>query len=84
MTRNLTATNVGTGEYCVTPTAGSGIDTASELPVVSADYYSGAGYLHVAEVDRAAADCPSGSWEILTFEADTSKWQNIGFSIMAP
>jgi hypothetical protein len=81
-TMNLTASKVATGDYCVTPTAGSGISQASELPVVSADYFDGAGLLHVAEINSRAPNCPTGSWEVRTFETSTSKFDDIAFSII--
>jgi Collagen triple helix repeat (20 copies) len=83
-TKNLTASKVATGDYCVTATAGSGISRDSELPVVSADYFDGAAFLHVAEINSRAPNCPAGSWEVRTFETSASKFDDIAFSIIVP
>jgi hypothetical protein len=93
ISKNLTAAKITgqSGAYCVRPSAGSGIDPTTVLPVVTADLASGTGAVHTAQVSSSTyypAQCPGAAgWEIYTqaqsgiFEFESS---DVGFSILVP
>lgn len=83
--KNITATKLGIGVYCVTPAAAAGVTPATAFPVVSADY-RGNGLTHVAQIDSSpAASCAAG-WAVRlqNFSAGSFSDADLAFSIMVP
>jgi len=84
--KNITATRLAAGAYCVTPTAAAGVTRATAFPLVSADVTDGSGTLHVAQflsLDDPA--CPGG-WRIITdsLSAGAFNHTDIAFTILVP
>lgn len=85
--KNLSATKLsGTGEYCVTPVSGSGIDVSKVLPVVSADFTDGSGFFHLAQIVSFQDATICAGWRVFTdnFSAGAFTRTNIAFSILVP
>jgi hypothetical protein len=83
--KNITATKLGIGTYCVTPAAAAGVTPATAFPVATADF-RGNGLTHVAQIDGSpAAGCPAG-WvvRLQNFSAGSFSGADLSFSIMVP
>jgi hypothetical protein len=94
--KNITASRIGLGTYCVKPKAGSHINPRKSFPVVSADFFDGPGTFAAAELSSVAfSRCPASSgWTIITYDTNLSPldghsfgasgFQNVAFSIVVP
>lgn len=91
--KNITVTKLpafGNGAYCVIPAAGSAIDVAGVLPVVTADFNDGAGSSHIAMVRTAANSCGASlsGWRVDTqnFDEVADNWvpTDIAFTVVIP
>jgi hypothetical protein len=79
------------GSYCVTPTAGSGIDPEAVEPSATPDYGEGMGEHHIVQSVEAATgdkfEC-SGGWVFITenYNSATKAWdrQDNSFAILVP
>ena len=76
----LTVIHGGTGVYCVTPTAASGIDATTVQPTLTADY-TGSLHNYTAMYASNAGAC-GGPWEVVIVNAGTQA--DDGFSILVP
>jgi hypothetical protein len=77
----LTVIPAGTGVYCVTPTAASGIDPTTVRPTLTADYTGGSAHNHTAMYPSNTGAC-GGTWKVVIVNAGTQA--NEGFSILVP
>ena len=86
--KNLTTSKVPAqvGTYCVTPTAGTGIDPATVQPVATADAGSTPTGLHIVQsVGAADSDDCAGGWEFVTNDLGPPiARQDTTFTVMVP
>jgi hypothetical protein len=90
--RNIAVTKLspGTGAYCLTVTAASGIDPLTTAPVVTPDLPDSAGLYNIAQISNGASglpDCPRASgWVVFThnFGAGGFAPADTGFSVLIP
>jgi hypothetical protein len=90
--KNVTVTKfpATAGQYCVKPTAASGIDAAKTTIVATPDYFDGAGENHIVQIVLAAAgslNCPGG-YQLSTrnFDDDADNYvdTNLAVSFVIP
>jgi hypothetical protein len=78
----------GTGTYCLTVTAASGIDPLTTAPVVTPDLPDSAGLYNIAQISNdGLPDCPRASgWIVFThnFSAGSFAPADTGFSVLIP
>lgn len=73
------------GQYCVTPTAASGVTRATAMPIVTADFSDGAGTIHLAQFISVPISGCDG-WVVTTdnFTGGAFVRTDIAFSIVIP
>ena len=88
VSKNITASRVGLGTYCVRPLPSAGIDAAPAYPVVTADFSTATSDFNIAQVRSSGVGCPANTWAVVTLHLDgtplTVGLADIGFSIVVP
>jgi hypothetical protein len=87
-TKGLTARSLGSGSYCVTPTAASGVDSSTVQAIATSDAVESqteASIVETAAASTKEASCPGG-WVFITMNPKSTGWvpAPAAFSVIAP
>jgi hypothetical protein len=88
-TKNLTASKIGTGVYCLTPSAASGVNAETVQPIVQTDFDDAPGSDQIAMTVNADtqdfAECPAG-WVFVTDFYSGTEWKrgNTALTVIVP
>jgi hypothetical protein len=87
-TKGLTARSLGSGSYCVTPTAASGVDSSTVQAIATSDAVESqteASIVETAAASTKEASCPGG-WMFITMNPKPTAWlpAPAAFSVIVP
>jgi hypothetical protein len=82
-----TVRRVGTGHYCIKPSALTSTDVQRAVPVVSADYSGSSGTILFAHVRTGSTLCTTGEFAVQTIRGANGAFgpsNYVGFSFIVP
>lgn len=82
---SASARRIDVGVYCISI---DGVSPGTSMPVVTADWWDGAGSVHLAQIVNSGVGCDANEWAVLTkryvYEPAGFENTNISFAFVVP